>query len=182
MPPPTPPYKSKAVDFLDEFFSGPDLANRLNYARAQLLKPGPLDDTTSDLLGALPAPVAALPPGLDNKKNDVGNRKAQFRNTWLNGIPGAEPKMRAGYLRAVNLAIGPPPKPLETFWIADDIQFWLDVINSPTRVTVFVHTTRPRPVEASLDTESASFAIGRLETDGEPSLEQLSGPPGASAG
>jgi hypothetical protein len=134
-------YKTSQSEALDRFYSaGPTLNPHLVHGR--------------DLMNANPSRLsdAARPP---EYAGDLAAGSANDLDRWVAKPNGkdVERVMRLGYEQAIDLASGPTPKPIETFFVVGASRnFELHICDGERAVTVFMFM----PEERTYGSEHAS--------------------------
>jgi hypothetical protein len=161
-------YKSRAAEYLDDFYSGDERPITEAYEEALALLAQYENDRLSAVTAVLNDPereVARLDP-------DDGNPD-DFEAFWLSddsahGDKQVDRVLRHGYREAIEIARGyPEPVPIETFWItgASD-EFELHICAGKRRVTVFMFVPQRRRY-GSTRSEASTWVVrvGGLRDD-----------------
>jgi hypothetical protein len=163
-------YKNTSVEALDSFFSGESALDTAYNESIRLLREteGQSLFETTTRLGELGGDLA-----------DVAEEADYFNSLWLS-LEGqrVDELMRAGYAKAIELAFVAPPRPMETFWVAEaSDNFEMHVTSTTAKVTVFVFVPRtlPRDDPGSRRAQSESWAI-RLNDQDDVEVVKVSGP------
>ena len=155
-------YKTSQSEALDRFYSeSPTLNQKLVHGR-DLMKANP--NKLSD---------AARPP---EYAGDLAPGSANDLDQWVAAPNGkdVERVMRLGYEQAIDLASGPKPKPIETFFVVGASRnFELHICDGERAVTVFMIMPEERPYGSErASSKSWVVRVGGLRERADEALDQ----------